>query len=152
MKARRNCLLVVALAALLGACTTAVPLTMPSGPVPDLRGTWKGTWGGTPLTLLVLDQREASPVDGVFLGSWPMLGQELPGVSGVLTFTARGEVISVNVQGRLGESNGRLTLVLEPVTVNGGQMTLTLVGEHRLAGAGTTQMSWEPRGPVELVR
>jgi len=78
--------------------------------------------------------------------------QELPGVSGVLTFTARGEVISVNVQGRLKESNGRLTPLLEPVTVNGGQMTLTLVGEHRLAGAGTSQESWEPRGPVELVR
>jgi hypothetical protein len=34
----------------------------------------------------------------------------------------------------LAASNGRLTLVLEPVTVKGGQMTL------------------EPRGPVELVR
>jgi hypothetical protein len=59
----------------------------------------------------------------------------------------------------LGDSNRRLTLVLEPVTVNGGQITLTRRGEHRLAGVGTSQMSWEPQGltrepqgPVELVR
>jgi len=38
------------------------------------------------------------------------------------------------------------------VTVNGGQITLTRLGEHRLAGVGTSQMSWEPQGPVELVR
>ena len=73
-------------------------------------------------------------------------------MSGVLTFTVRGEAISVNVQGRLGDSNRRFTLVLEPVTVNGGQITLTRLGEHRLAGGGTSQMSWEPQGPVELVR
>jgi len=151
MKPRRNGL-VVALTALLGACSTVIPLTMPAGPAPDLRGTWTGTWGGAPLTLLVLEQHEASPVDGVSLGSWHVLGRELPGVSGVLTFTVRGEAISVNVQGRLGDSNRRLTLILEPVTVNGGQITLTRLGEHRLAGVGTSQMSWEPQGPVELVR
>ncbi len=151
MKPRRNGL-VVALTALLGACSTMTPLTMPAGPAPDLRGTWTGTWGGAPLTLLVLEQHEASPGDGVSLGSWHVLGRELPGVSGVLTFTVRGEPISVNVQGRLGDSNRKLTLVLEPVTVNGGQITLTRLGEHRLAGVGTSQMSWEPQGPVELVR
>src|SRR5882672_1581615 len=64
MKARRNCLLVVALAALLGACTTAVPLTMPSGPVPDLRGTWKGTWGGTPSRTAWGVERETHPRSG----------------------------------------------------------------------------------------
>jgi len=151
MKPRRNGL-VVALTALLGACSTVTPLTMPAWPAPDLRGTWTGMWGASPLTLLVLEQHEASPGDGVSLGSWHVLGRELPGVSGVLTFTVRGEAISVNVQGRLGDSNRRLTLVLEPVTVNGGQITLTRLGEHRLAGVGTSQMSWEPQGPVELVR
>jgi hypothetical protein len=61
-------------------------------------------------------------------------------------------MVSVNVQGRLGGSNGRLTLVLEPATVNGGWISLTRLDENRLAGAGTAQMSWEPRGPVELIR
>src|SRR3989475_8416648 len=104
MKARRNGL-VVALTALLGACSTMTPLTMPAGPAPDLRGTWTGTWGGAPLTLLVLEQHEASPGDGVSLGSWPVLGRELPGVSGVLTFTLPGEAISVNGQRRLRDSD-----------------------------------------------
>ena len=137
---------------LLGACAPTPPLTTPVGSVPDLRGTWKGTWGGTPLTLVVLEQQDAAPADGVSIGPWHVLGRDLPGVSGVLTFTVRGEPVSVNVQGRLGSSNGRLTLVLEPLTVNGGQITLAWRGEHRLAGAGTSPMSWEPQGPVELVR
>lgn len=152
MKPRWNGLLVVALAMQVGACATTPPLTMPTGLLPDLRGTWKGTWGGTPLTLVILDQQEGAPADGVSIGSWHVLGRDLPGVSGILTFTVRGEPVSVNVQGRLGGSNGRLTLVLEPLTVNGGRITLTRRGEHRLVGTGTTPMSWEPQGPVELIR
>ena len=81
-----------------------------------------------------------------------MLGRNLPGVAGILTVRIRSEVVSSNVQGRLGTSNGRLTLVLEPVTVNGGWISLTRVEENRLAGTGTGQMSWEPQGPVELIR
>jgi hypothetical protein len=73
-------------------------------------------------------------------------------VSGILSVAIRNEMVSVNVQGRLGGSNGRLTLVLEPATVNGGWISLTRLDENRLAGAGTAQMSWEPRGPVELIR
>jgi hypothetical protein len=147
-----NSLLAVAFLVLFGGCAPAVPLTMPAGPLPDLRGTWKGTWGGTPLTLVILEQQEAVPIEGVFLGTWHVLGRELPGVSGVLTSTVRGEAVSVNVQGRLGDSNGRTTLVLAPVTVNGGRMTLTHLRDHRLAGEGTSQMWWEPQGPVELAR
>ena len=145
-------LFAVALLMLLGACATEVPLTMPVGPVPDLRGTWRGWWGGTPVTLLIVEQREASPVGGVFVGPWHLSGQDLWGVSGVLTLTVHGEAISVNVQGRLGDSNGRLTLVLEPITVNGGRMTLTHLGPHRLVGEGISAMRWEPQGPVELLR
>lgn len=141
----------VALTLLLGACAPAPGLTMPAGPVPDLRGTWRGTWGGTPLTLVVLEQHEAAPADGVYFGPWH-LGRELPGASGILTFTARGELVSVNVKGVIGDANGRLTLVLEPVTANGGRITLTGVDKHRLTGVGTTPASWEPQGDVELVR
>ena len=125
---------------------------MPANPVPDLRGTWTGTWGGTPLTLLVLEQEDASPSGGISLGPWPLLGELLPGVSGVLTFTVRGEAVSVNVRGRLGDSSGRRTLVLEPLTEHGGWITLTSVDEHRLAGVGRSRASWEPEGPVELQR
>ena len=68
------------------------------------------------------------------------------------TVKIRHEMISVNVRGRLGSSSGRLTLVLEPATVNGGWISLTRLEENRLAGIGTAQMSWEPQGPVELIR
>lgn len=126
-------------------------LTTPAGPVPDLRGKWTGTWGGTPLTLFVLEQEETS-TSHVYVGPWPLFGKQLVGLAGILTFTVRGEAISVNVRGRLGDSNGKLTLVLGPLTENGEQITLTDVDAHRLAGVGTSRVSWEPRGPVELVR
>ena len=152
MKLRWAALLVVAVAALLAACSTPPPLTTPAGLLPDLRGTWKGTWGATPLTLVILDQRDAAPVDGVSVGPWQVFGRDLPGVSGILTLKVRSELVSVNVQGRLGTSNGRLTLVLEPATANGGWISLTRLDENRMAGTGAAQMSWEPQGPVELIR
>jgi len=142
----------VALTALIAACATSPALTMPAAPLPDLRGTWTGAWGGTPLTLLVLEQHEASPVDGVTIGPWHVLGRELPGVSGVLTYTVRGEPISVHVNGRLGELGGRLALVLEPLTVNGGYIALTRIDRERMTGSGTSRTTWEPQGPVELAR
>ena len=94
---------------------------------------------------------EAS-TSNVYVGPWPLFGKPLVGLSGVLTFTVRGEAISVNVWGRLGDSNGRLTLVLDPLTANGEQITLTYVDAQRLTGVGTSRLSWEPGGPVELVR
>jgi len=149
---RRAVVLVATLSALLGACAAPPPLATPAGLMPDLRGTWAGTWGGTPLTLVILEQRDGEPVDGVTIGSWQVLGRNLPGVAGILSVKIRNEMVSVNVQGRLGISNGRLTLVLEPATVNGGWISLTRLEENRLAGTGTAQMSWEPQGPVELIR
>ncbi len=151
MSPRLNGVLAVGLALLFGGCVSTPSLTRPVSQVPDLRGTWTGTWGGTPLTLVVVTQEEA-PTSGVYVGPWLLFGQQLPGVSGVLTFTVGNEAISVNVLGRLGDSNGRLTLVLDPLTVNGEQITLTHVDEHRLAGVGTSRLTWEPQGPVELAR
>ncbi len=126
-------------------------LTPPAKPGPDLRGTWTGTWGDTPLTLFVLTQEETATSD-LYVGLWPLFGQRSPGLSGVLTFTVRGEAISVNVWGRLGDSNGKLTLVLDPLTANGQQIFLTRVDEDHWAGVGTSRVSWEPQGPVELMR
>jgi hypothetical protein len=135
------------------ACTTSPPpLAPPIGLMPDLRGTWKGTWGGTPVTLVILDQSDAVPVDGVSVGPWQLFGQSLPGLSGILSVEIRNEMVSVNVRGRFGTWNGRLTLVLEPATVNGGFLSLVRLADDRLTGTGTAQMSWEPRGPVELIR
>ncbi len=149
---RAGVLVVTVISALLGACAAPPPLTAPVGMMPDLRGTWTGTWGGAPVTLVILEQRDAEPVDGVSVGPWQVFGRNLPGVAGILTVKIRNEMVSVNVQGRLGTSNARLTLVLEPATVNGGWISLTRLDENRLAGTGTAQMRWEPQGPVELTR
>ena len=71
---------------------------------------------------------------------------------GILTFTVRNEAISVNVRGRFGDSNGRRMLVLDPLSGYGQQLTLTRVDPVYMAGVGTSRASWEPSGPVELVR
>jgi hypothetical protein len=151
MAFRRAALFVIA--ALLAACTTAPPpLAPPDGRLPDVRGTWTGTWGGAPMTLMILDQTDAAPTEGVSVGPWQLFGRTLPGVSGILTVKIRSEMVSTNVQGRLGLTNGRLALELTPATVNGGWISLTKVDENRMRGTGMSQMSWEPQGPVELVR
>jgi hypothetical protein len=138
---------------LLAGCGSTPHLTPPTGSVPDLRGVWTGTWGGTLLTLLVLKQEDQeSTSGGVTVGPWALAGQRLPGVSGVLTYTVRGQAVSVNVWGPLGDWNGTLTLVLHPETPNGQQIVLTRVDEGRLTGAGTSPLSWDPQGPVDLVR
>jgi hypothetical protein len=110
MTFRRSGLFV--LAVLLTACSTAPPpLAPPDGHLPDVRGTWTGTWGGAPVTLVILDQTDAAPVEGVSVGPWQVFGRHLPGVSGILTVKIRSEMVSTNVQGRLGLANGRLALV-----------------------------------------
>jgi len=153
MRLGSSALRAIACALVLAACAPpAPPLAVPPSLLPDLRGTWTGTWGGTALTLVVLDQQQATPADGVFLGPWQLLGHQLPSVSGVLTYAVRGEPVSVNVQGRLGDMNGRLTLVIDQVSVNGGQLTLALTDPNRLIGTGASRATWEPQGLVELVR
>src|SRR3989441_10591444 len=115
MNPRLNRVLAVGLALLFGGGVSTPSLTRAGSQVPDLRGTWAGAWGGTPLTLVGGTQEE-TPTSGAYGGPWLLFGQQLPGVSGVLTFTVGNEAISVNVRGRLGDSNGRLTLVLDPLT------------------------------------
>ena len=44
--------LIVVLALLLVSCASEPRLEQPAGVVPDVRGTWQGTWGGAPVTLL----------------------------------------------------------------------------------------------------
>ena len=150
--AARASALALAAALLLGGCATGPPLSAPADPIPDLRGTWRGTWGGTPLTLLVLDQNGTVTPGGIAFGPWPLTGESLPGLDGVLTFEVRGRPVSVNVRGRFGDWNGRLTLVVDGLTNNGEQLVLTHLAEDRLAGSGTSLPDWQPQGPVELRR
>jgi hypothetical protein len=119
--------------------------------LPDLRGTWTGMWADTPLTLLVLNQ-EVVPVASIYIGPWPPFAQQVPVLTGILTYMARDEAVSVNVRGRFAFSNGARTLYLDPQSAYGQQITFTRVGQDRMGGVGTSRASWEPSGPVELVR
>jgi hypothetical protein len=144
-------IVVAALALLTAACA---PLPPPAASPPDLRGTWTGTWGGAPLTVVVTDQESGHGDSGLVLGPWQVLGEPYPTVSGVLTARIRGEAVSNHVIGRLADAGGgRLLVNLRARSVAGEQqLTLRLREGDRLEGSGDSQYDWGPRGPVELVR
>jgi hypothetical protein len=121
--------------------------------VPDLRGTWTGTWDGRPASLLVTDQRDEYTDAGVYVGSYAVLAERRPGLSGILTSSIGHDSISTNAQGWFGYSGGRLVLVLKADTGDGAQyLTLGLTDGRRMQGTGESSFRWGPRGPVELTR
>ena len=122
-------------------------------PPPDFRGTWMGTWGGAPLTLVVTEQAELGAYSGLYLGPLQVLGQRVPGVSGVMTSTVAGKPVSASVKGWLGSSGAAVTLLLQARTPHGTQqLTLTRGLADRLVGKGESDFPWGPRGDVELSR
>jgi hypothetical protein len=144
--------LAVALALALTACASEPRLEQPADIVPDLRGTWQGTWGGAPVTLNVLEQGGTTRQGGIVVGPWPLTGAGLPSMAGVLTFPVRGEPVSVNVKGRFGDWNGGLRLLIDTLAADSAQLLLTPIAGDRLVGSGTSRLSWQPQGPVELVK
>ena len=144
-------LLVIALAG----CAQTVDLAPPppATAVPDLRGTWAGTWDGAPVRLVVIEQRELGDYAGVYLGPVQVLGRRRPGVSGVLTSTIAGAPVSANAEGWLGYSNGNLTLLVHATTPSGSQqLTLNRTADDRWSGRGESSFSSGPQGPIEIVR
>jgi hypothetical protein len=140
----------------LGGCLAAGPPLPPppSGPVPDLVGTWRGTWAGEPLALLVVTQLGDTGYSGFSIGDYQLGGPRRPGFSGVLTSTVRGEAVSSRAQGWLGnDATGRLLVLIESDSPAGYQyLTLARVDRDRLAGSGQSSFAWGPRGPAELTR
>lgn len=138
----------------LAACETAphAPAPVPAGAVPDLRGTWTGTWGGAPVTLVVTEQHEVGDT-GVHVGSWQIFGRSGPGLSGVLSVSMRGQRVSVPVVGRLGSDAGRLAVLLQGSGPAGDHhLRLVQMGPDRLHGTGESTSPWAPRGAAQLVR
>jgi hypothetical protein len=144
--------LVLCLAVALGACATGPVLMQPTTDIPDLRGRWQGTWAGTPVTLLVLEQGGTARQGGIAVGPWPLTGAGLPSFDGVLTFVSNGKPVTVNAQGRFGDLDGRLAVVVEALTADRQQLVLSYVSPEVLAGFGTSRLDWDPRGPVDLSR
>lgn len=151
-----GCFAGLGLAVLMTGCASTserLPPSPPSTIVPDLRGIWSGLWGGTPLTLVVVDQKEMAAYSGIYLGPLQVLGRRAPGVNGVMTSTIRGAAVSVSVEGWYGSTSGGLMLVLRGVMPNGTQqLTLTRIEAEQLAGTGESSFRWGPQGPVNLTR
>jgi hypothetical protein len=145
--------LLVALVLLAG-CATAPPPGPPAAFVPDLLGTWTGTWGGGPATLVLTGQHEGHGDSGLVLGPWQVFGEVYPTASGILTARINGEMVSTAVNGRISNAgDGTVLTVLAQSPSAGDQwMQLRLVGEDRLEGTGESQHRWGPSGPVQLVR
>jgi hypothetical protein len=121
----------------------------------DLRGTWKGTWGGTPLTLVLAEHLDdGEPAGGLYLGSFLLLGERAPMVSGVMTYTSRGEAVSVSVRGWARATGpAAVTLVLAAASPSGNQrLAVTGPVSQRLSGTGASDFRWGPQGPVEIAR
>ncbi|HEY7519087.1 MAG TPA: hypothetical protein VIE36_12405 [Methylomirabilota bacterium] len=149
----RSLSLLVAL--LVGGCALGPPLPPPpTGPIPDLIGTWRGTWGGEPATLLISEQTFHSGYSGIFLGDYQLGGPHRPGIAGVLTSTIRGDFVSARAEGWAGnDATGRVLLLVHSESPAGVQrLTLTRVGADELQGTGDSTFNWGPRGPARLTR
>jgi len=141
------------LAVLLGGCVVTPPVGPPAVFPPDLRGTWVGTWGGTPLRIVVLDQRISTGDAGVFIGSWQWPGQYYPAVNGTMTTTIGGEAISTNMTGLIAETWQGYSLTLRGRSSAGDQeMRVLLVEDDLLEGFGQSQYAWGPQGLVQAAR
>src|SRR5678816_4001018 len=118
-------------------CVVTPPVGPPAVSPPDLRGTWIGTWGGTPLSFVVIDQQISTGDSGVVIGSWQLLGQYYPTVNGVMTTTIGGEAISTNMTGQIAQWGQGFALVLRGRSSAGDQeMRVRLVEADRLVGEG----------------
>jgi hypothetical protein len=145
--------LLVALALLAAGCAPGQPVPPPAASSPDLRGTWTGTWGGAPLTVLVTGQQSGHGESGLVIGPWQVLGQIYPTLSGVLTSSIRGEPVSTHMEGLVSDAGGQLVVTVRARSAAGDQrMTLRLIAPDRLEGTGDSQYAWGPQGPVQLVR
>jgi hypothetical protein len=154
----RTAIGLVALALLVVACTTGTPLPQPPPPgsgttISDIRGSWRGTWGGTPAALLITDQEAHAGYSGLYVGGYQVLGHERPGVSGILTSQINKEQTSVRAYGWFGGVEGQLTLRVVADSPSGQQrITMRPDGRNRLIGMGDSSFAWGPAGPIELTR
>jgi hypothetical protein len=91
----------------------------------------------------------------LYIGSYQLLDNERPGISGILTSQIDKEQMSVRAYGWFGGVGGG-----EPVTLGvladspSGQQRLTLRPDSpdRFVGMGESSFRWGPNGPIELTR
>jgi len=152
----RSALVVIALLA--AACELAAPLPQPPPPgsgatIADIRGSWRGTWGGAPASLLITEQQIAVGDSGLYVGNYQVLGRERPGIAGILTSHIDNAQTSVRAYGWFGGVDGQLTLRVLADSPSGQQrLTMRPDGPDRLVGTGDSSFRHGPQGPVQLIR
>ena len=145
-------------AALAAACSSGTALPQPPPPgagatIADIRGSWRGTWGGAPASLLITDQETQAGYSGLYIGNYQLLGHQRPGVQGVLTSQIDHAQTSVRAYGWFGGVDGQLTLRVLADSPSGQQrLTMRPDGPDRLVGMGDSSFRWGPSGPIELIR
>jgi hypothetical protein len=148
--------LLTGLVLLTAGCMAWTPLPQPPPPgttINDIRGSWRGTWGGGPVSLLITDQQPSAGYSGLYVGSYQALGHERPGVSGVLTSWINRAEVSAIARGWFGGVQGQLTLYVYADSPDGQQrFTARLDGPDRLVGMGDSTFRWGPTGPIQLTR
>lgn len=137
-------------------CAPPLPQPLPPGAgatIDDIRGSWRGTWAGAPASLLITDQQMQAGYSGLYVGSYQLLGNERPGVSGILTSEIDKEQTSVRAWGWFGGLSGQPTLRIIADSPSGQQrLTLRPDGPDRLIGMGESSFRRGPNGPIELTR
>lgn len=132
--------------------SAAPPPPIAYEPVGELAGTWTGTWGGTPLTLVIVEHTEGAPYSGLYFGPWLVAGGRYPGISGVLTYSSSGSPASVRFNGWIYSSRPFTLRVLAEAPDGQLHARLRGAGAGGLAGEGESTFRWGPQGPIELSR
>jgi hypothetical protein len=90
---------------------------------------------------------------GLYIGSYQLLDNERPGISGILTSQIEKEQTSVRAYGWFGGGGEPVTLRVLADSPSGQQrLTLRPDGPDRFVGMGESSFRWGPNGPIELTR
>lgn len=145
--------LVLALGLASAAC--ADRFTPVAAPDPNLMGTYVGTWGGVPTTLVIQSSGTAPPQGGLFLGSLAVGGLPQQSVSGTISHPGPDGPLASTFTARVGYIGSKLILVLSLPTTNDmevfEELSLAVEGDALVGKAGRDYPQG-PRGPIRLVR
>ena len=129
--------LVLMLAVVVGGCGRVLWSWPPGAPVPEIVGTWQGTWMvSPPLPMRVV-----------------ITEQEGTRVSGVVTYQLASGAVSTGIRGEFGVQNDRRVLLLTAATLDRTDaFEFTTMDADRLQGAGTGTGLGGQRGALMLRR
>ena len=145
--------LLLALICLVAACARQFEPVPP--PTPNLLGTYVGTWGGVPTTLVIQSYGAAQPEGGLFLGSLSVGGTPQMVVSGTISHPSPQGPLASTFTARVGYVEGRLILSLSLPTIDSmnpfEELPLAVDGDA-LVGKAEHDYPEGPKGPIRLVR